>query len=291
MNAIRTIQDGPYTVYELREASTDSWLKVAPERGGIIIGFGSGGVELFYLDRETFLDPAANIRGGNPILFPISGQLANGEYRWNGRTYKMKNHGLARTAAWEVTDVREGEAGSPSITIRLASTEDMLESYPFSFELVFTYTLKGGTLFIDQEYRNLSEEEMPVYPGFHPYFRTGGKAIRYETDATEYLDYNDMRIKAFEGVVDLDTLTESVVLLDARTPRIAFELPGVSRKVTMEYGEDFRYVVLWSVAGKDFVCVEPWMSKTGELNRGEELVRVKPGGTLRTQLAIRSEPV
>jgi len=40
------------------------------------------------------------------------------------------------------------------------------------------------------------------------------------------------------------------------------------------------------VEGKDFICVEPWMAKTGELHRGEELVWVEPGAVLDTKLTI-----
>ena len=79
-------------------------MKAAPERGGIIIGYGVEGTELLYLNNETFQDEEANVRGGIPILFPISGQLENGEYEWEGISYTMKNHGFARNMPWEVIE-------------------------------------------------------------------------------------------------------------------------------------------------------------------------------------------
>ena len=39
----------------------------------------------------------------------------------------------------------------------------------------------------------------------------------------------------------------------------------------MEYSEEFKYVYLWTEKGQDFICVEPWMAMTDELNRKEEL--------------------
>ena len=41
--------------------------------GGIVTRFAAFGRELLYLDRKTFADPAANVRGGNPVLFPSPG--------------------------------------------------------------------------------------------------------------------------------------------------------------------------------------------------------------------------
>lgn len=289
MYEVRNYKEGTFTIYELAEKATRSWVKVAPERGGIVIGFGTEGEELLYLDEETFHNREANVRGGNPVLFPISGQLNGGAYEWNGRSYPMKNHGLARIYPWQVAST--GTEGCASIELRLTSTEEMLASYPFRFELRFTYVLKDGALRICQEYHNLSDEPMPMYPGFHPYFRAKNKNIAYETDAKTLLDYNDMLEKPYNGRVDLSALPESVAFTDAKTPRIAFALPEFGRRIVMEYSEIFRYVVLWSVAGKDFVCVEPWMAKTGEMHRGEELVRVGPGSSLKAELLIRSEAV
>ena len=46
------------------------------------------------------------------------------------------------------------------------------------------------------------------------------------------------------------------------------------------------YIVLWTEAEQEFICVEPWMAMTDELNRKEELVMVEPGKSLHTSLVI-----
>lgn len=289
MSHVIEYQDGPYSMLELKESSTGTTLRLCPERGGIATGFAPGGEELFYLDRATFLDPKANIRGGNPVLFPISGQLADGAYEWEGKRYAMKNHGLARISPWTVEETGVNGAGEPYATISLQSTPEMLQSYPFAFRLAFTYRIQGGALVIGQEYRNLSQARMPVYPGFHPYFATVEKELVYETDAAHYLDYNDGEVKLFPGRFDIGPLKEAIALLDAREPRIAFRLPGTGRRVELTYSEHFRYMMIWTAQGGDFVCVEPWMGKIGELNRGGDLVWIEPGQALSAWLSIRSE--
>jgi galactose mutarotase-like enzyme len=272
-----------FQMVELTEASTRSRVLLCPERGGIALQCRLNGYELFYLDEATFLDPEANIRGGNPVLFPISGQLENGEYEWEGRKYRMRNHGVARTEAWDIAGISDEQGAS--VALRLRSSERTLEQFPFRFELLFTYTLKNGELSISQQYRNLSESPMPMHPGFHPYFAAETKNIAYRTDASRYLDYNDGEEKPYEGSLDLEDMKESAALLDPSSPEISFQ-PGGSLEVRMRYSSSFRYVVLWSVKDKPFVCVEPWMALNGELNRRDELVLVQPGEAVEAVLSI-----
>jgi galactose mutarotase-like enzyme len=287
--AIRKHEDA-YPLYTLTDEATNSSVTVCPERGAIAIGCRLHGEELFYLDRDTFLDPEANVRGGNPVLFPICGQLAEGRYEWEGASYPMRNHGVARNRPWEAVSAEASEEEA-SLTVRLRSDEGTRKEFPFDFEVLFTYALKDGQLHIRQTYRNLSDEAMPYYAGFHPYFRTESKKFAYETDATRYLDYNDNTVKPVlaGGEIDLAGLKESVALLDAGKREIAFPGPDGIGRVRMMYSDAFKYVVLWQVDGKPFVCVEPWMALTGELNRKDELPMLDPRGTAGAELSIAFE--
>ncbi|GMA60511.1 aldose epimerase [Alicyclobacillus fastidiosus] len=285
MYTARSYQDA-FEMYEVRDSETGCWFKIAPERGAIVTSLGLAGKELLYLDEVTFRDKHANVRGGIPILFPIAGQLEGGKYTLDGQSLTMANHGVARTSAWTVRGVSE-EASRGAITLQLESSPVTRQSYPFDFELLFDFVLENETFTIDQRYRNRSDQPMPMYAGFHPYFRSAQKKLHYITDASKYLDYNDMNVYEFDGVVDMERRVESIVFLDATKPRIAFEVPEAS--IELSYGSEFKYVVLWSVAGRDFICVEPWMAKNQAFNTGEGLVYVEPGAELRTHVSIRRQ--
>lgn len=285
MYEVKEYDDHEYHVYELSDSKANSWLKVVPERGGIITGFGVEGEEVLFLNEDTLYNPEKNIRGGIPILFPISGQLENGEYEWNGTVYKMRNHGVARDLPWKVIETYQSEKEA-SITLKLQSNPETKKSFPFDFELTFTYTISGNKLTISQEYSNRSETAMPIYAGFHPYFKTSSKNLTYQTDAKTYLDYNTMQTEKIEGSIDLTGKKESLTLLGTSKREIGFALPDQKRQITMDYGDVFRYIVLWTEKDQDFVCVEPWMAKTSELNRKEELVMIQPGETLLSSLSI-----
>lgn len=276
-----------FEIYELTETSTRSRVTICPERGGIVLSYQAFGRELLYLDKATFVDPDANIRGGIPVLFPISGQLPGGTYVWDGVSYSMRNHGVARNRPWRV--VRTSDEEQASITLALASDAGTLESFPFDFELTFTYVLKDGKLQIQQEYRNHSERPMPMYAGFHPYFAASPGPISYQTDASRMLDYNDNQEKEFTGVLDMADKPESVVLLGAKDHQLSFSVDeGV--QIGMSYSDHFPYVVLWGVRGKPFICVEPWMAMNDEMSRKQELTIVEPGACLTAELSIYLEP-
>lgn len=285
LDRIEKFDDHDLLTYRLHDA--ESFFEVVPERGGIITRFSIAGKDVFYLNEETLYKKDANVRGGLPILFPISGQLVDGKYEWNGATYAMKNHGVARNRPWKVNGTNEQDGAS--LTLSLKSDESTKEEFPFDFELTFTYLLKNNVLTIKQEYRNISNEAMPIYAGFHPYFKTAEKRFSLDSDATMVLDYNNMEEQAFTGAIDLTNKKESLMLLDSKRKSVSFAFEDVKYKITLEYGPEFGYIVLWQEAGKEFICVEPWMAKTGELNRKEDLLYIEPNQSLKTMMSIKCE--
>lgn len=295
-----------FAIYTLNEPATNSSAKICPERGGILISFVSHGKELLYLDEDTFSDPTKNVRGGNPILFPICGQLPNCTYNWNGTSYNMKNHGVARISPWKVEAFQE-EGPGPYLTISLESSAETLGSYPFAFRLVFTYRLEGGKLTIEQSIRHLGNAtsgKMPVHTGFHPYFKVSGKTICHNLTAPTYFDYNDNCKKPLESTYDAANKVEAVVTTANADGSIVFyeadgaadciadcvassvagavagSVAGTSRKIRISTSPEYRYWMLWSVDGCDFLCVEPWTAKNQEILRGDELLMVAPGEEL-----------
>ena len=269
-----------FKIYELRDETAQSWMKVAPERGGIIFSFGVQGQELLFLDEGTFNDAAVSVRGGIPILFPICGQLENDQYRWNSQVYKMKPHGFARNYPWEVVAVDSQDKAS--ITLRFTGNEQTKAQYPMDFELLFTYTLKGNQLRIDQEYHNHSDFVMPVYAGFHPYFKVGDKSkLSFGSNSSLYLDYADKLIKPFSKNYNMSDVSVAKLLLNHTLNDFSYEDAILKRKISYKYSKEFKYFLLWSQVGKDFLCVEPFMAKMNALNTHEDLCHVGSKGALR----------
>ncbi|SES93060.1 Galactose mutarotase [Oceanobacillus limi] len=285
MYQIETFEEHSFTMYQLSNADSSAWITICPERGGIITSFGVEGKEQLYLNEDTFYDRSKNIRGGMPILFPISGQLKQGKYEWDGKTYQMPNHGLARIHPWEVVNMHHDDDYA-SITLRFVSSISTKAIYPFDFNVQFTYTIRKNDLLIEQSYLNLSDAAMPISAGLHPYFKTDNKNIALQTDATKMLDYNDDSLKEFSGEVNMEDRKESVVLVDAEDRKVEMDI-GTGQEVEMETGSEYKYTVIWTEKNKEFICVEPWMAMAGAFNTKEELVMIKPKENLTTFVRFR----
>ena len=74
--------------------------QIVPARGGIVTALAVGGRDLLFLDRATLEDPAKNVRGGIPILFPFAGKLEDERFLPAGT--RMKQHGFGRNKPWAV---------------------------------------------------------------------------------------------------------------------------------------------------------------------------------------------
>ncbi len=190
-----------FTIYELRETTTQSHFRICPERGGMVISYAPYGKEILYFDEVTFRDVLVNVRGGIPVLWPICGKMPDGYSDLIDREFVMQNHGLVRQLPWEVVDI--DTVNRAAITLKVSSNKTTLLFFPFAFELLFTYELKQGRLSILQTYTNLSDDPMPMYAGLHPYFLAAEKKLLLQMDTCQYLDLQDGLHKNFCGALDM----------------------------------------------------------------------------------------
>lgn len=258
--------------------------EVAPGRGGMAVSLKVADEELLYLDRATLEDPRQKVRGGIPFLFPIAGSLKGGTYRVGEREYHLPQHGFARDLAWSVVacDVR-------SVECRLTSNEQTLGDFPFRFDVRLKYKAAGNTLTIEQTISNLDNQPMPLHFGFHPYFLIpdGDKAgVRIASDATRAFNHMETREESLSGI-DLTRPEVNLGLLDHGSTETRIERPG-RRTLRLAWKEPLRHLVVWTLAGEDFVCVEPWSAPPNALQSGDGLGHIGPREMRRSFFAVTS---
>lgn len=271
-----TVEQQQYKTYILTDQTAGSQIEVVPERGGIITRWRVHNQEIFYLDSERFTHPELSVRGGNPILFPICGNLPDNIYTFNQQTYTLKQHGFARDLPWEVT--AQETSHQASLTLVLKSNEQTKAVYPFDFQLIFTYQLQGNTLEIKQQYQNLSSTSMPFSAGFHPYFLTSGDKhqLQFHIPSQAYQDQATKEIHPFDGSFDF-TREEIDVGFGGLTSQSATVIDPVRKlKLTLDYDRIYSRLVFWTIKGKDFYCLEPWTAPRNALNTGENLTVLAP---------------
>lgn len=59
--------------------------------------------------------------------------------------------------------------------------------------------------------------------------------------------------------------------------------------IAIEGSPEMTRWVVWTLAGRDFVCVEPWTAPADALNTGQGLLWIAPGEARRLWLRISSE--
>ena len=273
-----------YSTVYLHDRTTDSCVTVVPERGGIITGIQIGERQLLYLDRERFANPELSVRGGIPILFPICGNLPGDRYVWKGQEYTLPQHGFGRNLPWKVVSSSIEDAAS--LTLSLTHTPDTLKVYPFPFKLQFTYRWAATTLTIEQQFRNCSDDVMPMSIGFHPYFSVVDKGLlQFEVPTQMYFDRaNNVRAE-FLGTWDTD-LAEIDAAFEPieRGQSLVAAVHDGDWRVSLVADAYFRHLVFWTVQGKPFYCLEPWSAPRDAINSGTDLLLLDSGATLNTAL-------
>lgn len=252
-------------------ASGDTVATLAPSRGGMATRLRVGAREVLYLDEATLLDETKNVRGGSPVLFPSPGKLAGDAWARGGRSGALKQHGFARNLAWTVESRVDSET-----TLAIASTPATREVYPWDFRVTLRYALRARALRIEQTVTNTGGGPMPFGFGFHPYFaftQAAKAGLAVATRATRGFDNVTKKEVAIDGPLDLTAPEVDMHLYDHGSTESA--LGDVVVRASAEY----THWVVWTLRGKDFVCLEPWTCPGNALNTGERLIELAPGAS------------
>ena len=234
-----------------------------------------------------------------PVLFPIVGRLKNDEYKYQGKTYHMGQHGFARDCDFEVENHTQ-----ESITFLLKDNEKTREMYPFKFEFRGNYNLMNNLLEENFSVVNKSDETMIFGVGGHPGFNlpvnNGEEKEDYYFDMHPsiarvkiplkgaYLDWNNRSLASTDSFIGLsDELFKDDALI--------YELHGHDNKVSLRtdkskfhinvWTRNAPYVGIWSQYPNtaNYVCIEPWWGiadredADGELEHKYGMNHLEPG--------------
>lgn len=213
----------------------------------------------------------------SPVLFPFVGAPKNKEYRYEGKTYAMGQHGFARDMEFELETNERGR-----IWFLLTSTEETYSKYPFHFKLHIGYALEKNEVRVLWKVENTDSKPMYFAIGAHPAFLC---PIHGESDKLGYgLKFGGLTDELHhhgntpDGMAVMDdevlALTDGAVTF---TPgffdKCTYMVEGAQTgKVSLLDREGEAYVTVrfeaplfavWSPEGKEapFVCIEPWYGR------------------------------
>ncbi|MCX6110080.1 MAG: hypothetical protein NTZ90_10830 [Proteobacteria bacterium] len=301
------------TSVTLRHGRSEATL--LPSRGGLLsqltLHASAGGdepVPLLWMP-DTFSPTESGWPGGGmPLLFPLAGRQFHGDrslhYALGERTYHMPLHGFAYALPWALTGQQEHLA---ELTLRSGPATYQL--FPFDFTVVARYTLAAATLTLDlwitnDGGRDEAAAPMPLAMGAHPYFHAplGANSslaqCHLETSATSKTRVTPVGTagksapypeSAEEAKGTLTSpLLRNLILGEHAAGKASLVDDGCGRKVQLSWSDGFRYLVLWSLEGKGFHCIEPWMGLPDALHHGDGLRWLRRGEcySLSMQLAL-----
>jgi galactose mutarotase-like enzyme len=248
---------------EITLSSGFTRVKIAPARGGLVTSFSVHDKEIFYLDRTTFNDFTQNVRGGIPLLFPNAGPL-------QGSLYPLPRHGFARNTAWDITEQHQN-----SITLQFNSDGKTKISYPFDFELQLTVAVSGNQLTHTMNVTNTGDRPMPTAYGIHPYFKI--PQAEKQLVVTNIAGFLPGEI---DWTAEFDKSFPNPGLIQVWMP---------GKDLTIKNAPAlFRFIRVWHLAGKDFICLEPWTLDNFALDDPAQSLWIEPYQSVNFSVAIRA---
>jgi len=283
--------------------------------GGLAAEIDPRGAELrsFRIDGREWLwqgDPAW-WAGQAPLLFPVIGRSPGGRARWQGRSFEMPPHGVARQSLFAL---RDADARSARFVLR--DDEATRAHYPFAFRLEVEWRIEEASLSMRVVARNPSATEiLPASIGFHPAFAwplVPGAAREAHVMRFDRPEPAPIRSIDADGLghpsglptpVDGATLrlddrlfAADALILDRLASRRAwFGVPGM-RGLRVDF-PDCPHLGIWTKPGAPYLCIEPWqgfapvIGDDGDLARRPGIVLVPPGGALERNLVLSPDIV
>ena len=274
-------------LYTLADTRTDNRVVIAPQRGALVTSWQVAGRELLYMDDSTLHDTTKNVRGGIPVLFPSPGKLLGDTFAYKGRVgTDLRQHGFARLMPWRVLQ-SSGEA----LALGLTSDATTRTRFPWTFQAQLSFQVRERSLQLSFSVENTDTEPLPFALGYHPYFqvRDSEKArVRIDSRATQAFDNVRKQIVPFAGF-DLTQPEVDLHLLDHNNQECSLVWPDGSA-LRLHADPELVVWVVWTLAGRDFVCLEPWTARGNALNSGQQVLTVEPGQTRNIQLELAFVP-
>ena len=245
-----------------------------------------------------------------PFLFPFVGRCENNEFRIDGKTYTLPQHGFAR-----ISDFVCLAETKDSLAFELRASNATRKQYPYEFSFRITYTLQGPVVTVSLTAENLDKKNMPFSFGAHPAFMCPMDADEAFEDY--YLEFSERETAGIYPIVPGGCLArnkesflkdavilpltpelfhnDALILDSLSSHTVALKSKNHNKSLIMDFHE-FPWFGIWSpVKGAPFLCLEPWLGHAdfagfnGEFADKDGVVSIAPGQELTRSYTIRIE--
>lgn len=227
-------------------------------------------------------DETGNVkRWGLPLMIPNFSRLKNGVFEEKHTTLPI--HGFGRTLPWTVT-----EESVSRLSMQLLSNDETRKDYPYDFTFTATIEAGEGTLTYKVTMENRDNENMPIAPGFHPFF-----AVAQADKSRIVIDgLTTFNIRDYDWVNKIpdnpNPFPHSVTIQIPRGGTLRIE------EIPTNEGYALHNMQVWSDQPSrpdhDFVCFEPTVSSEDALNRPDDRLNIAPHTSRSFVLRLTAQP-
>ncbi|MBX7541239.1 aldose 1-epimerase [Qipengyuania sphaerica] len=248
-------------------------LSVGPQAGGSI--------ETAHWKGRQILDR----RPGNSVLdmacfplVPFSNRIAGSFFDFDGREVALSPnhpadtacpvlHGFGWLSPWEVTDKSES-----SLELSLDCNP---ADWPWQFASSLSYAVSPGGFTAELGITILSEDEMPVGLGFHPYFPRNKHTLfsslhtgEWQTDENCIPMHLDQHSQAIDWWFGRPVATRKVdTVYTGREGAMVVQWPDRGIGARILPSDELTFTTVYVPEGEDYFCVEPVSHMTDAFNR------------------------
>ncbi|MGN0674906.1 MAG: aldose 1-epimerase family protein [Oscillospiraceae bacterium] len=243
-----------------------------------------------YNDTEYLWQADPNVwKRHAPVLFPFICNTSSKKYTYEGREYKLSNHGFARDSEFEVLYSKASET-----ELVLRSSEATKEIYPFDFELYIKYSVSGNKLTVTYTVKNSDSRDIYFFIGGHPAFRVPLDSrdsfddyyVEYETNENIVQEFNGKSTVILDGAKKVplshELFANDVFMKDSpNSSWAALVSKKTGKKIRLNYNNK-GCIAVWSSYFEDkalteqaqFVCLEPWSSVPVYCDNEEDITKM-----------------
>ena len=259
-------------------------LDISPSVGAGVISYSILGKPVL---RQAAFDTQDPLDLGCFLLLPYCNRIRQGRFHFEGHDIELAPnfkdsphtlHGQGWQAQWRTRHHTDTEA-----CLQYSHVPD---SWPWAYEAVVTYVLAEYSLDCSLKIKNLSDHNMPMGLGFHPYFpRPRSTQIQAHTEGMWLSDDEILPRTLAQGAHPLLGF-EDHCHTGFKGPVIIQN--GIFKDIVMSASEACTALHIYAPNDQDYMCVEPVTHEPDSFNRSlEPKNRLAPGQTAEIKMRLK----
>lgn len=311
MFSIHTFNQAGFQIIALTDEKTGTQAEIIPAHGALLHAFkiphNSGLLNI--IDSYSSLQ---DYQTNQPEYFksaklsPFACRIPMGKYSWKEQEYTISKtvspgsaiHGLLYDAAFTVTGQHADKNGAVLTLSYEYKGQDA--GYPFPYNCEVQYSLQPGSqLNINTIISNLSDKEIPLMDGWHPYFSTGTPVDELELQfaSTQIVEFNAQlvptgKVLPFNKFASLTSLSDQFLdnsfMLDftQHAPLCLLRDPHKQVDITFYPGTCYPILQIYIPPLRNSIAIENLTGAPNAFNNGMGLITLPAGESREFSTAI-----